>query len=58
MKEFSTNAVVDVSMGKKQYVPPQIEVVELAKHTPLLSTSRDSSGTFRLDNLGSDSWDE
>ena len=58
MKEFSTNAVVGVSTGKKQYAPPQIEVVELDKHTMLLAGSISASGHFTLDSAGEDSWDE
>ncbi|MBO7439340.1 MAG: hypothetical protein J6U21_06625 [Bacteroidales bacterium] len=58
MKEFSTNAVVGVSTGKKQYAPPQIEVVELDRQTMLLAGSITSSRGFRLDDAGEDSWDE
>ena len=43
MQKIESNAVVDVSTGRKKYVPPQIEVVELDKHAPLLSASQSDS---------------
>jgi len=58
MKEFSHDVVADVTTRKKQYVPPQIEVVELAKQSPLLSASVDSARGFRFEDMGSDDWNE
>ena len=50
------NAVVDVTTGKKMYVPPQIEVVELAEEPRLLCASPAYSRGFGLDELESDNW--
>ena len=58
MKEFSHDVVADVTTRKKQYVPPQIEVVELAKQSPLLSASVTSSRVFELEDISSENWDE
>ena len=52
------NNVADVATRKKQYVPPQIEVVELAKQSPLLSASVESSRWFGFEKMESDDWDE
>ncbi|MBO7566860.1 MAG: hypothetical protein J6T60_07180 [Bacteroidales bacterium] len=58
MKEFSTNAVVGVSTGKKQYATPQIEVVELERQTMLLTGSVQGQGSGYFQSIGEDSWDE
>ena len=50
------NNVADVATRKKQYVPPQIEVVELAKQSPLLSASITSNGMFSLEDASEDEW--
>ena len=52
------NNVADVATRKKQYVPPQIEVVELAKQSPLLSASIESARPFGFASMGEDDWDE
>lgn len=58
MKEFSTNAVVGVSTGKKQYATPQIEVVELERQAMLLAGSVQGQGSGYFQSIGEDSWDE
>lgn len=61
MKEFSTNAVVGVSTGKKQYVPPQIEVVELERQTMLLAGSPSAgfgSSKMMFNDISDEEWDD
>jgi hypothetical protein len=57
MKEkISSNAVaLDVAAGKKQYVKPQIEVIDLDEQPKLLSASNFGAG-FSGVNRGS--WDD
>lgn len=50
------NAVVDVATGKKMYVPPQIEVVELVKHSPLLSASYPAGAGAGMNEIEEDTW--
>ncbi|MBO7439787.1 MAG: hypothetical protein J6T96_11370 [Bacteroidales bacterium] len=50
------NNVADVATGKKMYVPPQIEVVELVKHSPLLSASFPASAGAGMSEIEEDSW--
>ena len=56
MQKIEVNAVVDVSMGRKQYVPPQIEVVELDRHAPLLSASQDYSNGAGFRGIDETDW--
>jgi hypothetical protein len=57
MKEFSSDAIAGVAMGKKRYVPPQMEVVELERQTPLLAVSG-AAGKYKADfeDLDRDDW--
>ncbi len=57
MKEFSNGIVVDATTGKKHYVPPQVEVVELDKHAPLLAASDRQFGA-RFNDIERDVDDE
>ena len=50
------NNVADVATGKKMYVPPQIEVVELVKHSPLLSASFPASAGAGMSEIEEDTW--
>ena len=56
MQKIENNAVVDVSTGRKKYVPPQIEVVELDKHTPLLSASQTATYGGYFQGIDDDEW--
>ncbi len=57
MNKQTTTIVVDVATQKAKYVPPQIEVVELEKHTPLLAGSISTSGAGAdLDEVGETDW--
>lgn len=43
-QKISSNAVADVATQRKQYVPPQIEVVELDNQCAILMASNRSFG--------------
>ncbi|MBR4325767.1 MAG: hypothetical protein IKP73_09610 [Bacteroidales bacterium] len=43
-QKISSNAVADVATQRKQYVPPQIEVVELDNQGAILMASNRSFG--------------
>jgi len=61
VQKISVNAVaLDVATGKKQYVKPQIEVVELDNQGAILMASTGSgSGTAGWGNgLTDDEWSE
>ncbi|MBR4324066.1 MAG: hypothetical protein IKP73_00915 [Bacteroidales bacterium] len=60
-QKISSNAVaLDVAAGKKQYVPPQIEVVVLDNQGAILMASGTVSGTAGWGNgtLSDGEWEE
>lgn len=58
VQKISINAVADVATGKKQYVPPQIEVVELDNQASLLITSSASGSGVFGNGLSDDDFEE
>ena len=58
MNDSGNSVAVCKELEKKKYVSPQIEVVELNQHAPLLSASANPAGSYDSDfeDLNRNDW--